>query len=1139
MANEAIGAAYLDIIVRTEDLDVAVAKSKNQMHGLGEAAERAYQVSDAAAKRAATNLDRWANGIGKTKEETQLLNAAMRGVPVDILDAVAKKVTEAQRNMHAAADAQRELNRVMEEALSIDQARDAQRAQNAQRQFSVDYGAEAPDRSNDYLEEQARVIRALTLQAELREQAEREVAAAMAVSHEEALAINRAFDEQIAKNAQRQFNVDYGVEPAQRSIEYLEEQQRVVAALISQADAREQAEKDVAQALQRQSLALESQAYDDNNFLNQLRQTSQEAGKTRSELLELRAAQRGLTNEAAPYIARLREQENALYGTTTKLNDYGLSQKQVAAAMRGVPAQITDIFVSLQGGQAPLTVLLQQGGQLKDMFGGIVPAAKALSSQLVALINPYTILGGIALTFTAAMYSQTKQMDDYVVQLAKTGSQARFTAEDLQQAAERISEAPGVTAGMARDAATEMLRLRTLTDEQMEAAATAAARWASASGDEIDKVVDKYKEIQKDPLKALLDLADAEGWVTQAQHDRVRELIEANNQTQAAAEVTDWYTANLNKNADFIDARLSNISKLWKDIKDAASEAWDFIGEAADAIIGRARNSALATGALVGNLWNIGNSEDNNPIARFRAIAGAGEEYGRVMVGVFKGIDTTAKDAAEAMTNVPMLDPARQKELNEQRKNDQRLIEQGERQSLSRADAHKEKMDELAEAYKRVGKEDEGRLVIARANAKFAEEESKRNRPKAGATDPTVALLRQVRTQIEVNERGAESEEKLTASQRLAIRVREALTDAGGRASAAGRREIAVLLEKLDATDKTATAEAKRKEAAEDLLKLQEQLALNETNRLARNELDLEAINGLSEVQQAAARRRLDIEKEFEGEVAKLRKQGMAETDESYVQQMRTLQDHRNRQLTIEEDYQKRVIELQSSAAAGMRGAFNDYMDSARDTAGKMRDTMRNAFEGAEENIVKFVTTGKTSFSDLVNSMVADLARLATNKMMVQLIGGITGGGGTTGSLADLFGGAWGFANGGAFPSGTLSQYSNQVHDTPKFFAFAKGGAGVFGEAGPEAIMPLQRDSSGRLGVKALAGSGAAGGVPNVIVNAYGVESQPEVQVAQTDNGLEIELMFNGFEKRMAGNVSAGRGPMGSAIKNRFGLKDN
>lgn len=61
-----------------------------------------------------------------------------------------------------------------------------------------------------------------------------------------------------------------------------------------------------------------------------------------------------------------------------------------------MPAQITDIVVGLQSGQRPLTVLLQQGGQLKDVFGGIRPAAAALGSSLLALINPLTVTAAVA-----------------------------------------------------------------------------------------------------------------------------------------------------------------------------------------------------------------------------------------------------------------------------------------------------------------------------------------------------------------------------------------------------------------------------------------------------------------------------------------------------------------------------------------------------------------------------------------------------------------------------------------------------------------------------------------------------------------------------------------------------------------------
>ena len=90
---------------------------------------------------------------------------------------------------------------------------------------------------------------------------------------------------------------------------------------------------------------------------------------------------------------KVRESQTAAGDTSRAFDKYGISAAQYAAALRGVPAQITDIVVSLQGGQRPLTVLLQQGGQLKDMFGGVVPAARALATQLMSMISPLTVAG--------------------------------------------------------------------------------------------------------------------------------------------------------------------------------------------------------------------------------------------------------------------------------------------------------------------------------------------------------------------------------------------------------------------------------------------------------------------------------------------------------------------------------------------------------------------------------------------------------------------------------------------------------------------------------------------------------------------------------------------------------------------------
>ncbi|MBN0016611.1 phage tail length tape measure family protein, partial [Pseudomonas aeruginosa] len=80
----------------------------------------------------------------------------------------------------------------------------------------------------------------------------------------------------------------------------------------------------------------------------------------------------------AEYTERLKAMRNALGDAEGGMNRAGMSAKALSANMRMLPAQITDIVVGLSSGQAPLTVLLQQAGQLKDMFGGIGPAARAV-----------------------------------------------------------------------------------------------------------------------------------------------------------------------------------------------------------------------------------------------------------------------------------------------------------------------------------------------------------------------------------------------------------------------------------------------------------------------------------------------------------------------------------------------------------------------------------------------------------------------------------------------------------------------------------------------------------------------------------------------------------------------------------------
>ncbi|MCY2536726.1 phage tail length tape measure family protein [Klebsiella pneumoniae] len=104
------------------------------------------------------------------------------------------------------------------------------------------------------------------------------------------------------------------------------------------------------------------------------------------------------------YSKKIEETRNRLTGFRDDLGKTGQSAAQTAYAMRMIPAQMTDIVVGLSTGQSPFMVLMQQGGQLKDMFGGIIPAIKGVSTYVMGLVNPFTLAAGAVGLLTYAVY---------------------------------------------------------------------------------------------------------------------------------------------------------------------------------------------------------------------------------------------------------------------------------------------------------------------------------------------------------------------------------------------------------------------------------------------------------------------------------------------------------------------------------------------------------------------------------------------------------------------------------------------------------------------------------------------------------------------------------------------------------------
>lgn len=172
----------------------------------------------------------------------------------------------------------------------------------------------------------------------------------------------------------------------------------------------------------------------------------------------------------------------------------------------------------------------------------------------------------------------------------------------------------------------------------------------------------------------------------------------------------------------------------------------------------------------------------------------------------------------------------------------------------------------------------------------------------------------------------------------------------------------------------------------------------------------------------------------------------------------------------------------------GLSESWKTYSDSALDSYSIIQSGGEAAFNQLDQSVANFVKTGKLNFSSFAESVLGMLAEIAVKSALVQGVNAVLGAFGVTAN-----------AKGGVYSSSSLSAYSGQIVDRPTLFAFAKG-AGLMGEAGPEAIMPLTRNANGVLGVRAVGTDGASGSAaPQVHINI-----SSDGQVSQTSTtGLE------------------------------------
>lgn len=306
-----------------------------------------------------------------------------------------------------------------------------------------------------------------------------------------------------------------------------------------------------------------------------------------------------------------------------------------------------------------------------------------------------------------------------------------------------------------------------------------------------------------------------------------------------------------------------------------------------------------------------------------------------------------------------------------------------------------------------------------------------------------------------------------------------------------------------------------------------EEQFLRETQVLDRRQLQLETAKRIDEIDSQARQKQLD----FERQIIALKGGDLAEA-ERLIEEASASEQRFKRQ-------KEQELQIYNSRVKNM-GQLQEY--SARQKA--YDDILKNSFSSMADAIVNWAQTGKWAGKDLFKSLTADLLRYELRLQMFQAYGGVRNTllapfasttNTSTSAMTEAFAASFGqgsLAKGGAFDSGIRmyakgGMFTNSIVDQPTLFKFAKG-TGLMGEAGPEAIMPLKRDSQGNLGVR------GGGQKTEVIINNY--SNQPATTQETTDSrgNRKIEVVIG---EVAAGDIGRSGSNSQRAMRGTFGLR--
>ena len=717
----------------------------------------------------------------------------------------------------------------------------------------------------------------------------------------------------------------------------------------------------------------------------------------------------------------------------------GISVGQYKAAMRMLPAQFTDVATQLAGGQSPWLILLQQGGQVKDSFGGMIPMFRGLAGAITLPMVGATSLAVATGALAYAWYQGNSTLSDFNKTLVLSGNQAGLTA-DRMLVLSRAGQAAGLTFNQTSESLSALVKAGVSGEAQIASISQSVARFSSASGVEVDKVAEAFGKLTTDPTSGLTAMARQFHNVTAEQIAYVAQLQRSGDEAgalqaanEAATKGFDDQTRRLKENMGTLETWADRTARAFKSMWDAVLD----IGRpdtAQEMLI-----KAEAAFKKADDIWNL-RKDDYFVNDKARARYWDDREKARLAL-------EAARKKAEQQT---------QQDKNAQQQSDTEASRLKYTEEAQKAyerlqtplEKYTARQEELNKALK------DGKILQADYNTLMAaakkDYEATLKKPKQSGVkvsagerqeDRAHAALLALQAELKMLEQHSGANEKIsqqrrdlwTAESQYAVLHKKLSADVLD-----GQKKSLSIEEKSLLAHEKETLEYKR-QLAELGDKVEHQKRLNELVQQAEKFAQ----------QQRAKRAAIDAKSRGLTDRQAEREATEQRLKEQYGDNPLAL----NNVMSEQKKTWAAEDQLRGSWMAGLKSGWSEWEESATDSMSQVKSAATQTFDGIAQNMAAMLTGSEQNWRSFTRSVLSMMTEILLKQAMVGIVGSI------------------GSAIGGAVGGGASASGGTAIQAAAAKFHFATGGfTGTGGKYEPAGIVHrgefvFTKEATSRIGV--------------------------------------------------------------------------